>query len=85
MCAERVALFKALSSGTTQFVHLACSTGNGGPSCGACRQLLAEYCPEDMECIFTAGPHGDIIRRLTVAELCPDPFVLEKVAAVPLH
>ena len=48
VCAERVALFKALSEGERTFVRLVTATKDGGISCGACRQLLAEYCPPHM-------------------------------------
>src|SRR5690348_15190149 len=46
-CAERVALFKALTDGKKDFVAVAVvARYDGGPmSCGACRQLLAEYAP----------------------------------------
>ena len=45
MCAERVALFKALSEGANQFVRLAIVTETAPPvsPCGACRQLLWDY------------------------------------------
>jgi cytidine deaminase len=48
ICAERVALFKALSEGAREFVALAVVTDAGTPTspCGACRQLLWEYCGE---------------------------------------
>lgn len=75
-CAERVALFKALSEGVRSFVHLACATADGGPSCGACRQLLCEYCPRDMPVVFTDA-RGLIVRSTTVGAMLPDPFVLE--------
>src|SRR6185503_2154428 len=46
-CAERVALFKALTEGARDFVAVAVvARAPGGPKpCGACRQLLAEYAP----------------------------------------
>lgn len=46
MCAERVALFKALSEGARAFraVAVAADTARPTPPCGACRQLLWEYC-----------------------------------------
>jgi cytidine deaminase len=46
MCAERVALFKALSEGAREFAALAivADTAQPTPPCGACRQLLWEYC-----------------------------------------
>ena len=46
MCAERVALFKALSEGATVFTAIAIVADTPRPTlpCGACRQLLWEYC-----------------------------------------
>src|SRR5450631_3118428 len=46
-CAERVALFKALTEGEKKFAAVAVvARWDGGPMpCGACRQLLAEYAP----------------------------------------
>jgi cytidine deaminase len=76
VCAERVALFKALSEGERHFSRLACATKDGGISCGACRQLLREYCPADMPCVFVKGS-GEIMRDTTVGVMLPDPFVLE--------
>src|SRR4030067_357958 len=43
ICAERVAVFKAVSEGEREFVALAVVTVNGGTPCGACRQVLAEF------------------------------------------
>lgn len=47
-CAERIALFKALTSGHTQFTAIAVVADAKGElsPCGACRQLLAEYAPD---------------------------------------
>lgn len=48
VCAERVALFKALSEGAADFVRLAVVADTPGPTtpCGACRQVLWEFAPE---------------------------------------
>src|SRR3990170_4585616 len=43
MCAERVAIFKAVSEGETEFDVIAVVTNNGGSPCGGCRQVLAEF------------------------------------------
>src|SRR6185295_128258 len=47
-CAERIALFKALTEGQRGFIAVAIvARMDGGPTpCGACRQLLAEYAPD---------------------------------------
>src|SRR6476646_10785540 len=43
MCAERVAIFTAVSEGEKEFEVITVVTDNGGSSCGACRQLMAEF------------------------------------------
>ena len=76
-CAERIALFKALTGGEKDFIAVAVVAGcEGGPRpCGACRQLLREYAPDAK--VFVADS-GDlkIIREFTVKELLPSAFVL---------
>jgi len=58
VCAERVALFKAVSEGVRQFrrVAVAADTDRLTPPCGACRQILWEFCG-DVE-IILVNPHG---------------------------
>jgi cytidine deaminase len=75
-CAERVALFKALTDGKKDFVAVAVvARCSGGPMpCGACRQLLAEYAPDAK--VFVADSRApDKIREFTVRELLPAAFV----------
>ena len=45
-CAERVALFKALTEGHRHFAALAVASPGGAAPCGACRQLIAEFAAE---------------------------------------
>jgi cytidine deaminase len=75
-CAERVALFKALTGGKLDFVAVAVvARCDGGPMpCGACRQLLREYAPDAK--VFVADS-DDLkkIRAFTVKELLPSAFV----------
>jgi cytidine deaminase len=76
-CAERVALFKALTDGKKEFVAIAVvARCDGGPMpCGACRQLLYEYAPDAK--VFVADSDDlKIIRTFTVKELLPSAFVL---------
>lgn len=77
-CAERIALFKALTDGERNFVAVAVvARWDGGPMpCGACRQLLAEYAPDAK--VFVADS-GDLnsIRMFTVRELLPSAFVMQ--------
>ncbi|HVU26681.1 MAG TPA: cytidine deaminase [Verrucomicrobiae bacterium] len=76
-CAERIALFKALTDGKKDFVAIAIvARCDGGPMpCGACRQLLAEYAPDAK--VFVADS-GDlkIIREFSVRELLPSAFTI---------
>jgi cytidine deaminase len=73
VCAERVALWKALSEGRDIFTRIAvvADTDDPTPPCGACRQLLWEYCG-DIE-VLLANLSG-IQRRLRLSELLPLPF-----------
>jgi cytidine deaminase len=75
-CAERVALFKALTDGLKDFVAIAVVAPAKGTvmPCGACRQLLAEYAPKAK--VWTADSRSPRkIREFTVAELLPAAFV----------
>jgi len=73
LCAERVALVKALSEGRTRFSRIAvvADTDAPTPPCGPCRQLLWEYCG-DIEVIL-ANLHG-ITATLRLSALLPMPF-----------
>lgn len=74
-CAERVALFKALSEGEVDFIAIAVvARAAGGPMpCGACRQLLAEYAPNAL--IFVADSNAPLkVRKFTLRTLLPSPF-----------
>jgi cytidine deaminase len=81
-CAERVALFKALTDGQKKFAAVAVvARCTGGPMpCGACRQLLAEYAPDAK--VFVADSDDlKSVREFTVRELLPSAFVLKPQAA----
>jgi cytidine deaminase len=73
MCAERVALFKALSEGHLVFTRIAvvADTDDPTPPCGSCRQLLWEYCG-DIEVVL--ANLSEVKRRLRLSELLPLPF-----------
>jgi len=73
MCAERVALYKALSEGRDGFTRIAvvADTGDPTPPCGSCRQLLWEYCG-DIEVIL--ANLTDVKRRMRLSQLLPLPF-----------
>ena len=73
MCAERVALFKALSEGARSFTAIAivADTEAPTPPCGPCRQLLWEYCGDIAVLLANlSGPKG----RHSMRELLPLPF-----------
>jgi cytidine deaminase len=73
MCAERVALFKALSDGRDVFTRIAvvADTEDPTPPCGSCRQLLWEYCG-DIEVILSNL--SEVKRRMRLSQLLPLPF-----------
>jgi cytidine deaminase len=73
-CAERTALFKAYSEGTTQFDSLVVVADTDGPvsPCGACRQVISELCDSEMEVVLT-NLKGDI-QRIKVKDLLPGAF-----------
>jgi cytidine deaminase len=75
-CAERVALFNALTAGQRHFVAVAVvARAPGGPMpCGACRQLLAEYAPHAV--VWVADSRAlRTIREFSVRELLPAAFL----------
>ena len=74
LCAERVAVFKAISEGKHDFVRLAvaCNAPHC-PPCGACRQVLHEHAP-NLE-ILMAGTDGRF-KRTTIGDLLPEAFSL---------
>ncbi|MBO4287618.1 MAG: cytidine deaminase [Kiritimatiellae bacterium] len=76
-CAERTAIFKAVSEGRRAFTALAVCGGTERPAypCGACRQVIAEFCPPDMP-VYIAALEGDDIAATTVGELLPLTFSL---------
>lgn len=73
-CAERTALFKAVSEGDKEFTALAvvADTKRPVPPCGACRQVISEFCPSTMK-VYLTNLHGDI-QETTVGELLPGAF-----------
>jgi cytidine deaminase len=76
-CAERIALFKALTDGKKDFVAVAVvARCDGGPMpCGACRQLLREYAP-DAKVFIADSDDLKTIKNFTVKKLLPAAFTL---------
>lgn len=78
-CAERTAIFKAVSEGISDFKMIAVAGGKQGetpqeycPPCGVCRQVLAEFCPEDMP-VLLVKDKGEF-QEWTLKELLPAAF-----------
>ncbi len=73
ICAERVAIFKAVSEGERELVALAVATSNGGSPCGACRQVFSEFAG-DNAVIVLAPSRGDRFKTFTMKKILPDRF-----------
>lgn len=74
VCAERVAVFKAISEGEQDFEAIAVVTGNGATPCGACRQVLMEF-GDDIQ-VIVADETG-AYRVSTLRQLLPEAFTPE--------
>ena len=75
MCAERVAIYKAVSEGERGFEMIAVVTDNGGSPCGGCRQVMADFGLETR--VLSADGEGNLVKELTVAQLLPEAFTPE--------
>lgn len=73
LCAERVAIFKAVSEGNRQIKAIAVVTCNGGSPCGACRQVMREFASLDMPVIL-ADEQGEIVFESTMDGILPRSF-----------
>ena len=72
MCAERAALFSAVASGARDFRRIFIHSPHGLPlPCGACRQVLAEFCDDSMEIIVDGNGQT---QRYILSELLPHGF-----------
>ena len=72
MCAERVAIFKAISDGEKEFEVISVVTDNGGSPCGGCRQVMVEFALDMI--VLMADGNGKLIKETTVSELLPGAF-----------
>ncbi len=80
VCAERVAIFKAVSDGKREFSAIAVCGGKDGVltekhcyPCGVCRQVLSEFCKADFRIYVMSN--GDV-KECTLSELLPESFEL---------
>ena len=79
-CAERTAIFKAVSEGEKEFEAICIAGGMNGvitdfcPPCGVCRQVLSEFCDRDFKIILANGKGEQKV--FTLAELLPESFSL---------
>ena len=80
VCAERVAIFKAVYDGHRDFSAIAICGGKDGvitgftAPCGVCRQVMKEFCGDDL-LIYVIGP-GDAWETYTMAQILPSGFTL---------
>ena len=76
-CAERTAIFKAVSEGNRKIEAIAVVADTEGPvsPCGACRQVLAEFCDSDTK-IYLTNLHGNT-EEWSMAKLLPGAFQAE--------
>ena len=78
VCAERTAIFKAVSEGDRDFAMLAVCGGKDGklsgafPPCGVCRQVMAEFCKPEFRILL--GAEGEDYAAYTLAQLLPCGF-----------
>lgn len=82
MCAERVAMFSAIADGETEFFGMVIVGGKNGKitdfcyPCGACRQVMAEFCdPDKFMIILAKSP--ECYNVFTLRELLPQSFKLD--------
>jgi cytidine deaminase len=72
MCAERVAIGNAVANGCQSFEAIAIATEGAVSPCGACLQVLAEFC-QQLEILMT-DEDGQNVRRMTLPAMLPDRF-----------
>ena len=78
LCAERVAIFKAVSEGHRQLRAIAVVTSNGGSPCGGCRQVMREFGGKQLVVLIADGS-GTLLEELTLDELLPRSFGPEEL------
>lgn len=83
VCAERTAIFKAVSDGDREFLKIAVAGGKNGvitgefPPCGVCRQVMAEFCIPDFKILVVGGENS--FNEYTLSDILPFSFNPEHV------
>ena len=83
VCAERTAIFKAVSEGDRDFAMIAICGGKDGvitgffPPCGVCRQVMVEFCSKDMPVLMVSGV--DSHTAVALGDLLPYAFSTEYI------
>ena len=72
ICAEPVAVYKAVSEGESSFEAIAIVSSNGATPCGFCRQVLSEFGLNIL--VIVANEDGKILQETLVADLLPGAF-----------
>jgi len=72
VCAERVAIFKAVTEGERGFQAIVVVTRDGGAPCGSCRQVLSEFALDAQ--VLIANESGEVVKETTVRDLLPEAF-----------
>jgi len=81
LCAERVAMFKAVSEGERRFSAIAVATDNAGSPCGSCRQVMAEFALEIP--VYLVNGRGEVVQTTSVRELLPGAFLPQHLGIDP--
>ena len=83
ICAERVAIFKAVNEGERDFLKIAVAGGKNGiingifTPCGVCRQVMREFCDDDFQIIM--GENEEEYKVVTLKDLLPLSFSPDNV------
>jgi len=72
MCAERSAIFNAVSNGERKIVALAVVTHNGASSCGACRQVISEFGEDAL--LLMVNAIGEVVLEICIRDFHPHSF-----------
>lgn len=73
ICAERSAIFNAVSNGERNLLGIAVATRNAGSPCGACRQVMREFGGKDLP-VLIVNDQGDLVEETSLLELLPRSF-----------